>query len=66
MNRRMIKGIKIEAHYGSFHRFKPTSLELLSKVGLKARILRVGGSDRRLTLPKRALAAGIYFLGVRV
>jgi ubiquinone/menaquinone biosynthesis C-methylase UbiE len=36
MNQGTTRGIDIEAHYGRSHRYKPTSLELMSKVGLKA------------------------------
>jgi len=42
---------EVEAYYGRAHRYKPTSLELMSRVGLDARILDVGGGDRIISLP---------------
>lgn len=46
-----IKGKEVIARYGHAHRYKPTSLELISKVGLDAKILDAGGGDRSLDLP---------------
>lgn len=42
---------EIEAYYGRAHRYKPTSLELMSRVGFDAWILDVGGGDRIISLP---------------
>lgn len=46
-----IKGKKVYAQYGRAHRYKHTSLKLISKVGLHAKILDAGGGDRSLDLP---------------
>jgi len=46
-----IKGKEIYARYGHAHKYKPTSLDLISKVGLDAKILDAGGGDRSLGLP---------------
>lgn len=42
---------EIEAHYGRAHKYKPTSLKLMSRVGLDARMLDVGGGDRIISFP---------------
>jgi len=41
----------VEALYGRAHRYKPTSLDLVARVGTEAMILDVGGGDRHLKLP---------------
>jgi SAM-dependent methyltransferase len=46
-----IGGRDVEARYGHAHRYKPTSLKLMSSVGLDAKVLDVGGGDRILDLP---------------
>ena len=39
------------ACYGRAHRYKPTSLKLMSNVGLGAWVLDVGGGERTINLP---------------
>jgi SAM-dependent methyltransferase len=46
-----IKDKEVYARYGQAHRYKPTSLKLISRVGLDAKILDAGGGDRSLDLP---------------
>ena len=46
----IINGVNVKVQYGRVSDYKPTSLELISKVGLNARILDVGGGDRILKL----------------
>jgi SAM-dependent methyltransferase len=42
---------EIEVCYARAHRYKPTSLKLISEKGLDASILDVGGGDRIINLP---------------
>lgn len=42
---------EVETYYGRAHRYKPTSLELMSRASLCARVLDVGGGDRIISLP---------------
>jgi SAM-dependent methyltransferase len=45
------KRITISRQTGRAHKYKPTSLELIQRVGFDAKILDVGGGDRKLDLP---------------